>query len=94
MTDTLVKPLRCLPNFSSISGILQNLQWKAIKTQYKELCIIKLSKIIHRFVELPLPNYISLLHVLLDRKNRAKFVQPTMSIDSYKFSFFLNSITQ
>ena len=43
---------------SSISGFLQNLQWKTIKAQHKELCILMLYKIIHKFVELPLPNYI------------------------------------
>ena len=78
---------------SSISGILQNLQWKTIKAQHKELRILMLYKIIHRFVELSLPNYI-ISAPCCTRRNSTKFIQPMTSIDSYKFSFFPYSITQ
>ena len=78
---------------SSISRVFQNLQWKTIKAQHKEVCILMLHKIIHRFVELSLPNYIiSAPHCT--RRNNTKFIKPTTSIDSYKFSFFHYSITQ
>ena len=78
---------------SSIPGILQNLQWKTIKAQHKELRILMLYKIIHRFVELSLPNYI-IPAPCCTRRNSTKFIQPMTSIDSYKFSFFPYSITQ
>ena len=71
-----------------------NLQWKTIKNQHKELRILfMLYKIVHRFVELPLPNYI-IPATHCTRRNSTRFVQPAMSIDSYKFSFFPKSITQ
>ena len=52
-----------------------------------------LYKIIHRFVELSLPNYI-IPAPCCTRRNSTKFIQLMTSIDSYKFSFFPYSITQ
>ena len=67
---------------SSISRILQTLQWKTIKAKHKELHILKLYKIIHRFAELPLPNYI-IPAPRCTRRNSTKFIQPITSIDLY-----------
>ena len=50
---------------------------------------IDVVKIIHRFVELPLPNYI----IPAPRCTKTHY-QIHSSIDSYKFSFFPYSITQ
>ena len=55
--------------------------------------ILMLYKIIHRFVELSLPNYI-IPAPHCTRRNSTKFIPPMTSIDSYKFSFFPYSITQ
>ena len=52
-----------------------------------------LYKIIHRFAELSLPNYI-IPAPRCTRRNSTKFIQLKTSIDSYKFSFFPYSITQ
>ena len=71
---------------SSISRIFQNLQWKAIKAKHEELRILMLYKIIHRFVELPLPINITPAP-RCTRRNSTKFIQPATSIGSYKFIF-------
>ena len=48
-------------------------------------------QIIHRLVELPLPDYIiPARHAT--RGNSMKLVHPATNIDSYKYSFFPNSI--
>ena len=78
---------------SSISEILKSLQWKSIEIQHKELCLLILYKIIHGLVELPLPDYV--IPAPRDtRGNSMKFVQPVTSVDSYKHSFFPNSINK
>ena len=50
-----------------------------------------LFKIIHRFVELPLPDYI-VPAPCATKGNSVKFIQLATSVNSYKFSFFSNSI--
>ena len=67
---------------SSISEILKSLQWKSIEIQHKELRLMMLYKIIHEFVELPLPDYV-IPAPRVTRGNSMKFVQPATSVDSY-----------
>ena len=53
-----------------------------METQHKELRILMLFKIIHRFVELHLPDYIvPAPHAT--RGNSVKFIQPATSVNSY-----------
>ena len=52
-----------------------------------------LYKIIHGLVELPLPDYV-IPAPRVTRGNSRKFVQPAISVDSYKHSFFSNSINK
>ena len=52
-----------------------------------------LYKIIHRLVELPLPDYI-IPAPRSTRGNSMKYVQPATSVDPYKYSFFPAAIRQ
>ena len=75
-----------------MSANLKTLQRKPIQTQHKELCVQMLYKIIHRLVELPLPDYI-IFAPHATRGNSMKLVHPATSVDLYKYSFFPNSIS-
>ena len=77
---------------TSVSEILKNLKWKSIQTQHKELRLLMLYKIIYRLVELPLPDYI-IPAPRVTRGNSMKLVYPPTNVDSYKYSFFPNSIS-
>ena len=77
---------------TSVSETLKNLKWKSIQTEHKELCLLMLYKIIYRLVELPLPDYI-IPAPRVTRGNSMKLVHPPTNVDSYKYSFFPNSIS-
>ena len=77
---------------SSVSAMLTFLQWRSVKAQHRELCLIMLYKIIHGLVELNLPDYI-IPAPRITRGHTMKFVQPAMHTDQYKYSFFPNSIS-
>ena len=60
--------------------------------QHKELRLTLLYKIIYGLVELSLPDYI-IPAPRATRGHTIKFVQPPMHTDSYKYSFFPNSVS-
>ena len=76
---------------SGISTKLTTLQWRPVEIQHKELWLIMLFKIIHGLVELRLPDYI-IPAPRITRGHTIKFIQPAMYTDSYKYSFYPNSI--
>ena len=77
---------------SSVSTMLNSLQWQSVEIQHKQQRLIMLYKIIHRIVNLRLPNYI-IPAPRVTRGNSMKFIQPTTHTDPYKYSFFPNSIS-
>jgi len=78
---------------SSVTAMLNQLKWRPVEIQHRELRLLMFYKIINRLVELPVPEYI-IPAPRVTRGNSMKFVQPTMHIDPYKYSFFPNTISQ
>ena len=77
---------------SSVSTMLTSLKWRPVEIQHKELRLTLLYKIIYGLVELSLPDYI-IPAPRATRGHTIKFVQPPMHTDSYKYSFFPNSVS-
>ena len=78
---------------SSVTAMLNQLKWRPVEIQHRELRLLMFYKIINRLVELPAPEYIIPAPRVI-RGNSMKFVWPAMHIDSYNYSFFPNSISQ
>ena len=78
---------------SSVTAMLNQLKWRPVEIQHRELRLLMFYKIINRLVEFPVPEYI-IPAPWVTRGNSMKFVQPAMHIYPYKYSFFPNSISQ
>ena len=77
---------------SSVSAMINSLNWQSISRQHEELCLIMFFKIVNKLVELPMPEYI-ISAPRLTRGNNMKFVQPSINVNPYKYSFFPRSIS-
>ena len=76
---------------SSVTVMLDNLNWSTLisRRQTSRLCL--LYKIIHNQVDVTLPNYITPA-TRFTRGHDQKFILPQPRIDAYKFNFFPDSI--
>ena len=76
---------------SSVTVMLDNLNWSTLisRRQTSRLCL--LYKIIHNLVDVTLPNYITPA-TRFTRGHDQKFILPQTRIDAYKFNFFPDSI--
>ena len=76
---------------SSVTVMLDNLNWSTLisRRQTSRLCL--LYKIIHNLVDVTLPNYITPA-TRFTRGHDQKFILPQPRIDAYKFNFFPDSI--
>ena len=79
---------------SSITSIVcfDSLNWQSISKQHEELRLIMFFKIVNKLVELPMPDYI-ISAPRLTHGNNMKFVQPSINVNPYKYSFFPRSIS-
>ena len=78
---------------SSMSALINSLNWQNISRQHEELRLIMFSRIVKQIVELSLPDYITLAP-RVTRGNSIKFVKPSITVNPYKFSFFPRSISK
>ena len=74
---------------SSVSAMINSLNWQSISRQHEELHLIMFFKI----VELPLPDYITLAPRVMTGDS-IKFLMPLITVNPYKFSFFPRSISK
>ena len=77
---------------SSVSAMINSLNWQPISRQHEELRLIMFFKIVKNLVELPMPDYI-MSAPRVTHGNNTKFVQPSINVNPYKYSFFPRSIS-
>jgi len=72
---------------SSISRIINSLNLKSIVYHHTRLHLLTFYKIVNHLVELPIPSYI--VHASrASRGNQDKYIKPSATVDTYKFSFY------
>ena len=71
---------------SSVTDMLNSLNWNSVETRIKELRLHTLYKIIYECVNLLLPSY----PTQATRGNHLKFIQPSTRIDAYKVSILMS----
>ena len=76
---------------SSITAMLHNLNWNTLYSRRRTSRLCLLYKILHNLVDVILPEYI-VPSTRFTREHDQKFILPQSRIDTYKFSFFPNSI--
>ena len=72
--------------FSSVTAMINSLNWQPISRQHDELRLIMLFKIVNNIVELSLPDYV-IPAPSVTRGNNVKFVMPSITVNPYKYSF-------
>ena len=77
---------------SSVTEMLHSLKWSSISSRVNAFKLQMMYKIIHRIVDLKLPNYIT-FNSSFTRGHNYKLTVPPLRIDAYKFSFFPSTIT-
>ena len=75
-----------------VTEILHSLKWPSISSRVNAFKLQMMYKIIHRIVDLKLPNYIT-FNSSFTRGHNYKLTVPPLRIDAYKFSFFPSTIT-
>ena len=69
--------------------MINSLNWQSISRQHEELRLIMFFKIVNKLVELPMPDYI-ISAPRPTRGNNMKFVQLSINVNPYKYSFSLD----
>ena len=78
---------------SSVTVMLQDLNWDTLSSRKQTSRLCLLYKILHNIVDVTLPSYITCTpSTRLTRGHDQKFILPQSGIDAYKFNFFLSSI--
>ena len=68
------------------------LKWNSLNHRRDTIRLQRMYKIIHRIVDLNLPDYIT-FNRRITRRNDYKLTMPFTKIESYKFSFFPATVT-
>ena len=77
---------------SSVTDMINKLKWNSLNHRRDTIRLQMMYKIIHRIVDLNLPDYIT-FNRRITRRNDYKLTMPFTRIDSYKFSFFPATVT-
>ena len=82
--------------FSSVTSMLNDLQWPTLSSRRKFARLSTFHKIIHHLLMPPLPHYF--LPVIRLTRHRCSFhyniISPSVRINSYKYSFFPRTINE
>ena len=77
---------------SSVTDMINKLKWNSLNYHRDTIRLQMMYKIIHRIVDLNLPDYIT-FNRGITRGHDYKLTMPFTRIDSYKFSFFPATVT-
>ena len=79
-------------NTSSVTSMLDHLDWESLEARRAKTQLIMLFKIIHGLVDIPAEDYLVPASTRTRSQLSLKFLQIPVSSDYYKFSFFPRTI--
>ena len=75
-------------NISSITDMLNYLEWETLETRRRKLQLTVISKIIHELIDIPLSEYLTPASSRTRASHSLKYQQHSTSTDCFKYSFF------
>ena len=79
-------------NTSSVTSMLDHLDWESLEAGRAKTQLKMLFKIIHGLVDIPAEDYLESASTRTHSQHSLKFLQIPVSSDYYKFSFFPRTI--
>ena len=80
-------------NTSSVSGMLENLNWETLETRQTKSQLTMMSKILHGLVDIPADDYLTPASTRTRALHTKKLRQYASSSNAFKYSFFPHTIT-
>ena len=79
-------------NTSSVSSMIDQLQWKSLESRRSKIQLTLFFKVIHNLIDIPPDNYLTPSTTRTQSTHSKKYRQFSPSTDSFKFSFFPRTV--